>query len=71
MSLILLFSGQGLQGQRHIEEVLNDTSAYEQALLKDIMPDLFANEVDSTFAGETIFSNEIAQPFIYTLQYHR
>lgn len=71
MSLILLFSGQGLQGQRHIEEVLNDTSEYEQALLKDMMPDLFANEIDSAFAGETIFSNEIAQPFIYTLQYHR
>lgn len=71
MSLILLFSGQGLQSARHIEEVLSVTNEHEQSLLKTIMPELFANEIDPTFAGETLFNNEIAQPFIYTLQYHR
>lgn len=71
MSLILLFSGQGLQGARHIEEVLSVTSEHEQSLLKAIMPELFANEIDPDFISDTLFSNEIAQPFIYTLQYQR
>lgn len=71
MSLILLFSGQGLQSGRHIEEVLSVTSEHEQSLLKAMMPELFANEIDPIFTSETLFNNDIAQPFIYTLQYHR
>ncbi|MEN6668780.1 malonate decarboxylase subunit epsilon [Psychrobacter sp. B38] len=71
MNLILLFSGQGLQSQRHIEEVLNGISVDEQSLLKGMIPELFASEIDPTFAGETLFNNDVAQPFIYTLQYQR
>ncbi len=71
MNLILLFSGQGLQSQRHIEEVMSVTTSDEQSLLKKAIPELFANDADSTFASETLFNNQVAQPFIYTLQYHR
>ena len=71
MNLIILFSGQGLQSQRHIEEVLEATGEYEQSLLKTVTPELFADDFDSAFASETLFNNKIAQPFIYTLQYYR
>lgn len=79
MNLIILFSGQGLQSERHIEEVLNVTSEHEQSLLKMVMPELFAsdfdkvsdNHADTAFASAALFNNKIAQPFIYTLQYYR
>jgi len=67
MNLIILFSGQGLQSQRHLEEVLSFTSEYEQSLLKNVIPELFVKDFDT----EVLFSNNVAQPFIYTLQYYR
>lgn len=71
MNLIILFSGQGLQSQRHIDEVLKVTSEHEQSLLKTVLPELFANDFDNAFDNETLFNNKVAQPFIYTLQYYR
>lgn len=65
MNLIILFSGQGLQSQKHVHEILNDMSAHEHSLLAAMVPELF--DADS---GQ-IFDNNVAQPFIYTLQYHR
>ena len=71
MNLIILFSGQGLQSQRHIDEVLKLTSENEQSLLHTVIPELFANDSDNIFDNETLFDNRFAQPFIYTLQYYR
>ncbi len=67
MNLIILFSGQGLQSQKHINEILNDTSDHEQSILKDMVPELFDENSDSN----QLFDNRVAQPFIYTLQYYR
>lgn len=67
MNLIILFSGQGLQSQKHVQEILGYTSDHEQSLLASIMPELFDENSDS----DQLFNNRVAQPFIYTLQYHR
>lgn len=67
MNLIILFSGQGLQSQRHLEEVLTATSEYEKSLLEKVIPELFTNDFDT----EVLFNNSIAQPLIYALQYCR
>lgn len=71
MNLILLFSGQGLQSQRHVEEVMNGISNDEQSLLKTVIPELFATDGEDVFNTETMFNNKVAQPFIYALQYLR
>lgn len=67
MNLIILFSGQGLQSQKHIHEILEYTSDHEQSILKSMVPELFDETIDS----EQLFNNRVAQPFIYTLQYYR
>lgn len=67
MNLIILFSGQGLQSQKHVNEILNYTSEHEQLILKDMVPELFDGNPDSS----QLFDNRVAQPFIYTLQYYR
>lgn len=67
MNLIILFSGQGLQSQKHVNEILNYTSDHEQSILKDMVPELFDENSDSS----QLFDNRVAQPFIYTLQYYR
>lgn len=67
MNLIILFSGQGLQSQKHVQEILNYTSGHEQSLLASMVPELF----DEHAASSQIFDNSVAQPFIYTLQYYR
>ncbi|GAA0307521.1 malonate decarboxylase subunit epsilon [Psychrobacter aestuarii] len=64
MNLIILFSGQGLQRQAYIDEMLGYMSSDAQAHLKSVVPDLF-------FEDAPLFDNQIAQPFIYTLQYYR
>lgn len=64
MRLIILFSGQGLQRQAHINEMLGYMPSDAQAHLKSVVPDLF-------FEDAPLFDNQIAQPFIYTLQYYR
>lgn len=78
MNLILLFSGQGLQSGRHLEEVMNGLSNDEQSLLKTVIPELFTNDDsdgvfnnETSFHTETMFNNKTAQPFIYALQYLR
>lgn len=67
MNLIILFSGQGLQSQKHVHEILNYTSDHEQSILKNIVPELFYENSDT----RQLFNNRVAQPFIYTLQYYR
>ena len=67
MNLIILFSGQGLQSQKHVHEILEYTSDHEQSILKSMVPELF----DETIDNEQLFNNRVAQPFIYTLQYYR
>ena len=64
MNLIILFSGQGLQRQSHIDEILGYMSNDERSLLTSVVPDLFIDDAP-------LFDNQIAQPFIYTLQYYR
>lgn len=67
MNLIILFSGQGLQSQAHLDEILSAMSPDEQALLDSVVPDLLTDHSDDS----RLFDNQIAQPFIYTLQYYR
>ena len=72
MNLIILFSGQGLQSQAHLDEILSQMSPDEQSLLSSVAPELsvdYANNSQSS--EECLFDNQIAQPFIYTLQYYR
>ena len=72
MNLIILFSGQGLQSQAHLDEILSQMSPDEQSLLSSVAPELsvdYANNSQSS--EERLFDNQIAQPFIYTLQYYR
>ena len=67
MNLIILFSGQGLQSQQHVHEVLDYSSAHEKSVLKSVVPELFDDSLDDA----QLFDNSVAQPFIYTLQYYR
>jgi|26BtaG_2_1085354.scaffolds.fasta_scaffold00451_10 [acyl-carrier-protein] S-malonyltransferase len=72
MNLIILFSGQGLQSQAHLDEMLSQMSPDERSLLSSVTPELsvdYANNSQSS--EERLFDNQIAQPFIYTLQYYR
>ena len=77
MNLIILFSGQGLQSQAHLDEILSQMSPDEQSLLSSVVPELsgdYANNSqssDDSLFEERLFDNQIAQPFIYTLQYYR
>ncbi len=72
MNLIILFSGQGLQSQAHVDEILSKMSSDEQSLLASVVPELFADPVDDSQLLESrLFDNQVAQPFIYTLQYYR
>lgn len=75
MNLIILFSGQGLQSQAHLDEILSQMSPDEQSLLRSVTPELsedYANSINSSQSSEErLFDNQIAQPFIYTLQYYR
>ncbi len=71
MNLIILFSGQGLQSQAHLDEVLSQMPPDEQSLLSSVAPELFTEHADSQLFEERLFDNQIAQPFIYTLQYYR
>ncbi|MGE6245680.1 malonate decarboxylase subunit epsilon [Psychrobacter proteolyticus] len=72
MNLIILFSGQGLQSQAHVDEILSKMSSDEQSLLASVVPELFADPVDDSQLFENrLFDNQVAQPFIYTLQYYR
>ena len=67
MNLIILFSGQGLQSQKHVNEIMTYTSDYEQTILDAMVPELF-NEAAQ---DDKLFDNKVAQPLIYTLQYYR
>ena len=67
MNLIILFSGQGLQSQKHVSEIMTYTSEYEQSILDSIVPELF----DEVAYDDKLFDNKVAQPLIYTLQYYR
>ena len=80
MNLIILFSGQGLQSQAHLDEILSQMLPDEQSLLRSVAPELsvdYANSINSSQSSddslfeERLFDNQIAQPFIYTLQYYR
>ncbi|KAA0934562.1 malonate decarboxylase subunit epsilon [Psychrobacter sp. ANT_H59] len=67
MNLIILFSGQGLQSQKHVNEILTYISEHERSILSAMAPELFNENSDS----DKLFDNKVAQPFIYTLQYYR
>ncbi len=67
MNLIILFSGQGLQSQKHVNEIMTYTSEYEQSILDSMVPELF----DEATHEDNLFDNKVAQPLIYTLQYYR
>ena len=67
MNLIILFSGQGLQSQKHVNEIMTYTSEYEQSILESMVPELF----DEAAHDDKLFDNKVAQPLIYTLQYYR
>ncbi len=67
MNLIILFSGQGLQSQKHVTETMTYTSEYEQSILDSMVPELF----DEAAHDDELFDNKVAQPLIYTLQYYR
>lgn len=77
MNLIILFSGQGLQSQAHLDEILSQMSPDERSLLSSVAPELSVDYANSSQSSnnsqfeEQWFDNQIAQPFIYTLQYYR
>lgn len=68
MNLVILFSGQGLQNQHHLEEIKQ--LALEQGyseVLAAALPEIYA----PNFTVDQIFQNNIAQPMIFALQYLR
>lgn len=68
MNLVILFSGQGLQQQHHLEEVkqLAQEQGYTDRLTA-ALPEIY----DPNFTADQIFQNNIAQPMIFALQYLR
>lgn len=68
MNFVVIFSGQGLQSIQHIQEV--QAGAEEYALNLENLTDQLAS-LDLQKKPETIFENQFAQPFIFTLQYLR
>lgn len=68
MNLVILFSGQGLQQQQHVDEVifLAEQFGYTTALTQQL-PEIYSADFDS----QQIFDNQLAQPLIFALQYLR
>lgn len=67
MNVIILFSGQGLQHSKHIEEIRKLATPSQYQHLLTTLSDIFGS---STLNGD-IYQNKIAQPFIFSLQYLR
>ena len=68
MNLVILFSGQGLQSQHHLDEVkkLAQQQGYTD-LLTTALPEIY----HSNFTTDQLFQNNLAQPMIFALQYLR
>lgn len=67
MNAIILFSGQGLQKIEQIQELINLAIPSQYELLKTHLPQLFSDSLQPA----DIYHNQLAQPFIYSLQYLR
>lgn len=70
MSIAVIFSGQGLQTQTHLDELLTWASQTEQlSVLQAQLPELFV-QADRPL-NEWFYDNLVAQPFLLALQYSR
>lgn len=68
MSLALIFSGQGLQHTRHVDELLAYCDQYPiETALRQVIPQLFETATHSL----DLYDNTFAQPFILALQWCR
>ena len=68
MNFAVIFSGQGLQSSRHIDEIRS--SAEQFGLSAELAPLLEQLEAAGA-AADAIFQNQLAQPFIFALQHLR
>ena len=68
MNFVIIFSGQGLQSIKHMQEI-KDT-AQELGLSEQFQP-LIHQISDADFNPAQLFDNQVAQPFIFALQYLR
>lgn len=68
MNFAVIFSGQGLQSIKHMEEIQKNAQKHNlTAQLEVLLSQLKQAESEQ----DAIFSNQIAQPFIFSLQYLR
>ena len=68
MNFVIIFSGQGLQSIKHMQEI-KDT-AQELGFSEQFQP--LINQISDTgFNPAQLFDNQFAQPFIFALQYLR
>lgn len=68
MNFAVIFSGQGLQSTKHIAEIKHNAAQYG---LTTELATLFAQLESAESEQNAIFSNQLAQPFIFSLQYLR
>ncbi|OAV01596.1 MULTISPECIES: ACP S-malonyltransferase [Moraxella] len=70
MSIAVIFSGQGLQAQAHIDELLAWATETDQlSVLQTQLPELFTRADEPLDAW--FYDNLVAQPFLLALQYSR
>ncbi|OTG84115.1 hypothetical protein B9T31_13210 [Acinetobacter sp. ANC 4558] len=68
MNFAILFSGQGLQTWKHIDELLTYSDDDEiRACLQQGLPEIFEKDLQQL----DIYDNQFAQPFIFALQWCR
>lgn len=68
MNFAILFSGQGLQTQQHIDELRTYASDDDiRKVLEQYLPEIFQEDIQTL----NMYDNQFAQPFIFALQWCR